>query len=268
MTADMDLRLGDCLEVMAAAPQGSVNVIVTSPPYNLGIDYGSFYDDSIPRANYLDWLGRWANQVPRVLAEEGSLFINLGGKPSDCWGPIKAVEVVEEESGLRLQNIIHWIKSIAIDGKTKGHVKPINSTKYINDAHEYIFHFTRTGEVTLDRLAVGVPYTDVSNLKRDTRGKNGNLRCRGNTWFIPYETIQSRDKDRPHPATFPVALPEMCIKLHGVERCRLVLDPFMGIGTTGLACQKLGVNFLGVEINPEYFKEAQRRLMLAQVEAS
>ena len=84
--------------------------------------------------------------------------------------------------------------------------------------------------------------------------------CRGNTWFIPYETIQRRDRDRPHPATFPVRLPEQCLKLHGLSRIKTVLDPFLGLGSTAVACARLGVDFIGTEIDEDYLNEAADRI--------
>ena len=97
----------------------------------------------------------------------------------------------------------------------------------------YILHLTKRGDVELDRLAIGVAYQDKSNVERWGR-KLGvprrDVRCRGNTWFVPYKTIKSRDKQRPHPASFPARIPEMCMRLHGLPRIQTVLDPFMGIG--------------------------------------
>ena len=134
--------------------------------------------------------------------------------------------------------------------------KPINSTRYVNDCHEYIVHLTKSGDVPLDRLAVGVEYQDKSNVSRwNSAGQD--LRCRGNTWFVPYRTIQSRDKDRPHPATFPVKIPQMCVRLHGLKRTRRVVDPFLGIGSSAVACVQLGVNFVGFEMDPDYCAQAQ-----------
>ena len=144
---------------------------------------------------------------------------------------------------------------------TFGHFKPINSPRFLNDCHEYVFHFTKSGRVELNRLALGVPYQDKSNIARwsHTRGKD--LRCRGNTWFVPYETIQSREKERPHPATFPVQLAEWCIKLHGASRVRSMLDPFLGIGNSAVAAQRCGVKrFIGFEIDDAYLAEAKRRI--------
>ena len=85
------------------------------------------------------------------------------------------------------------------------------------------------------------------------------MRDRGNTWFIPYDTIQKR-KDRPHPASFPVRLPEMCIKLHGLRDGMVILDPFLGIGSTAVASYRLGVSFMGFEIDKQYIDETILRL--------
>ena len=145
--------------------------------------------------------------------------------------------------------------------RSYGHFKPINSKRFLNDCHEYIFHFTKTGRVEIDRLALGVPYQDKSNISRWSHTRGSDLRCRGNTWFIPYETIQSRARERPHPATFPVQLAEWCIKLHGVSRAHTMLDPFLGIGNSALAAQRCGVKkFIGFEIDQTYLAEAKHRV--------
>jgi site-specific DNA-methyltransferase (adenine-specific) len=221
------------------------------------------YDDTVDRASYLDWLEQWAVKVKRVLHTRGSLFLNIGGKPSDPWGPMEAAMRLRKH--FSLQNTIHWIKAIAIDKTAAGdghgpdeeinlgHIKPINSRRYLSDAHEYVFHFTMTGDVELDRLAVGVPYKHKSNITR-WKSAGRDLRCRGNTWFIPYQTIVSRDRQRPHPATFPSRLAEMCMRVHGLSRVGLVMDPFMGTGSTALACLHLGVSFVGFEIDAQYFE--------------
>jgi len=162
-----------------------------------------------------------------------------------------------------LQNTIHWIKSIAIDDRTSGHFKPINSKRFLNDCHEYIFHFTLNGKIGIDRLALGVPYQDKSNIARWSHTSGHDTRCRGNTWFIPYQTIQSREKERPHPATFPAQLAEWCIKLHGLSRVKSMLDPFLGIGNSAIAAKKCGVRrFIGFEVDNTYLVEARRRLEL------
>jgi site-specific DNA-methyltransferase (adenine-specific) len=170
-----------------------------------------------------------------------------------------------------LQNIIHWVKSIAIekalagtrsglkDDLAVGHYKPINSGRFLNDCHEFVFHFSPLGSTPIDRTAIGVKYQDRSNVTRWQRAGAG-VRCRGNTWFLPYDTIQSRDKERPHPATFPWRLPAYCLRLHGLDRIRLAVDPFLGLGSSAVACAKLGVNFVGFELDEHYLKEAIARV--------
>ncbi len=251
------LYLGDCfLGLEHLIHPESVDVLVTSPPYNIGVSYNG-YDDRIPRNEYLAWMKRWAMLVQRVLKPAGSLFLNIGSKPSDPWIPFDVAAQLREI--FVLQNVIHWIKSIYIENASYGdevslsvgHFKPINSKRFVNDTHEYVFHFTKTGTVELDRLAIGAPYKDNSNTNRWKSGGKG-IRCRGNTWFIPYSTIQSRSTDRPHPASFPPELAEMCIKLHGLSRVELVMDPFLGIGNTAIACARLSVPMVGFEIDSTY----------------
>jgi site-specific DNA-methyltransferase (adenine-specific) len=257
----------DCLEIFRQLPPHSVDVIVTSPPYNLGIQY-SRYDDSLSQSDYLEWTHTWIAAAAKALRPDGSMFLNVGAKPSDPWTAMDVAQAARPH--LRLQNIIHWIKSIAIDrdsagasaGLTRdlaiGHYKPINSDRFLNDCHEFIFHFTPQGATPLDRLALGVPYQDRSNVGRWAAASDG-VRCRGNTWFIPYETIQRRDRDRPHPATFPSRLPEQCLRLHGLNRIELAMDPFTGLGSTAVACARLGIGFVGAEIDEAYLSEAIAR---------
>jgi len=269
--APITLYEGDSVRGMGRTiPPGSADVVVTSPPYNLGVAYAS-YDDARPRQEYLRWVGRFGRAVDRALSEDGALFLNLGGPPSDPEWPW----VVARAAGRRLvlQNVIHWVKSIAIGrahaGRSSGlerdlavgHYKPVNSHRYVNSAHEYVFHYTRRGDLSLDRLAIGVPYQDPSNQGRWSTGASGR-RCRGNTWFLPYPTIQRRATDRPHPA-FPPELPEWCLRLHGVAKVRLAVDPFVGIGPSAVAALRLGVPFVGFDIEPAYLSEARRALTAA-----
>ena len=256
---------------MPAFPAGSIDAIVTSPPYNLGIRYRS-YADRLPRERYLRWTSEWVAAAARWLAADGSLFLNVGAKPTDPWTAIDIALAARPH--LQLQNTLHWIKSIAIDRDAAGagagldrdlalgHYKPINSRRFVNDCHEFVFQFSQEGDVAVDRLALGVPYQDPSNVTR-WQAAGGGMRCRGNTWFMPYETIQSRDKDRPHPATFPVRLPEYCLRLKGLNGVREVADPFLGLGSTAVACARLGVNFVGIELDEGYLKEAIDRAKAA-----
>jgi site-specific DNA-methyltransferase (adenine-specific) len=261
-----DLRVIDCIVGMQTLKDSSVDVVVTSPPYNLGIKYTE-YEDKKSREDYLEWSCLWASEIKRVLKEMGSFFLNLGACPSN---PMIVHELVvalcSEDVGFVLQNTFHWIKSITIRTNagtqlSVGHFKPLSSHRYVTDCHEYIFHLTKGGQTRLDRLSIGVPYSDKSNIARWAHTGGRDVRCRGNNWFIPYRTIVNREKDRPHPATFPVELAANCIKVHGVHKDTVVLDPFLGIGHSALAAKQCGVeHFIGFDIDPGYVDLARKAL--------
>ena len=262
------LYLGDCVDIMRTFDPASIGALVTSPPYNIGIKYRS-YEDDMPRTEYLNWTDQWVRAASRVLQPDASFFLNVGAKPTDPWIALEVAQVARRY--FKLQNTIHWVKAIAIDRDATGaslpldrdvaigHYKPINSDRFVNDCHEFIFHFTPGGRTRLDRRAVGVPYQDRSNIAR-WASAGGGLRCRGNTWFIPYETIQNRDRDRPHPASFPPKIPEQCLRLHGVARAGTVLDPFFGLGNSAIAAVQLGLDVVGIELDEGYLREAAERL--------
>jgi site-specific DNA-methyltransferase (adenine-specific) len=279
------IYLEDCLDFMTKLEKDQqlrllVDVIVTSPPYNINKEYG-FYRDNKGRDEYLDWIYQVASRSLSILNENGSFFLNIGGTPSDQFLPFD-VAIKFKDAGYQLQNTIHWIKSISFEeedvGKSNetarnnqdnpynnnnssgfaiGHFKPIVSPRFLTDCHEYIFHFTKNAAVKLDKLAIGVPYQDKTNIGR-WKSARQDRRDRGNTWFIPYPTV---NESRPHPAVFPEKLPFLCIKLHGVKDNLLVYDPFMGTGTTALACLRLKVNYIGTEIDEEYIKIATENIV-------
>jgi site-specific DNA-methyltransferase (adenine-specific) len=254
------LKQIDCVLGMQELAAESVDLVVTSPPYNLGIKYRK-YEDTRSREEYLTWSVQWAAEVKRILKPEGSFFLNLGSSPSNPLAPHELI--VELKHLFTLQNTFHWIKSITIETKageqvSAGHFKPLQGSRYVNDCHEFIFHLTHTGDVKLDRLAVGVPYSHKSNITRWAHTEGKDVRCRGNNWFIPYKTILSRSKDRPHPATFPTELAVNCIKIHGHTPELVMLDPFVGIGHSALAARQCKLKqFIGFDIDAEYLQVAR-----------
>ncbi len=263
---DFNLYLQDCIAGMREhVADESVDLVVTSPPYNLGINY-STYKDTKTSDKYLEWTVEWAAEVKRVLKPEGALFLNVGASPKNPWMPHEVA--LQLRNLFCLQNTIHWIKSITVHEKATpddpisvGHFKPINSKRFINDCHEFVFHFTKKGNVAVDRIAAGVPYADKSNIKRWAHTGGRDKRCRGNAWYIPYETIQSRKGERPHPATFPIKLATRCIELHGSDPAETtMMDPFLGIGHAALAAGECEVNqFIGFDIDEGYLEEAKER---------
>ena len=273
MPTTIQLTHGDCLDGMSRMPSGKTNLVVTSPPYNLGIDYNT-YKDTDNRPAFIAWCLEWAREVQRVMTDDASFFLNVGAAPKNPLLPhqlLLALTGGEDSPLFVLQNTFHWVKSISIEtrsGETlsAGHFKPINSPRYVNDCHEYVFHFTKSGNVNLDRRGAGVPYTDKSNIKRWGHTEGKDQRCRGNTWFIPYDTIINRAKDRPHPATFPIGLVEQCIRIHGMGKDTHLLDPFNGIGTSAVAAKRSNIaSYTGFDIDKDYLAVTRERLEVEEI---
>jgi site-specific DNA-methyltransferase (adenine-specific) len=218
---------GDCLSVLPTLEAETVDVVVTSPPYNIGISYRG-YDDRRAEDEYLDWLIQISRELRRVMKADSSFFLNISGSSSAPWLPFELI--VRLRPLFVLQNHIVWIKSIATKGDAVGHFKPVGGQRFLHHNHEHLFHLTLSGDVKLDRLAIGVPFKAAK--------------------FH-------------HPSTFPVALPRWCIRLHGRQDA-LVLDPFMGTGTTVVAAELEGARGIGIELDPAYAAIAQARLAEAR----
>ena len=291
------IHVQDCVDGMRSLPANSIDIVATSPPYNLGIQYGSYQDDK-PRQEYLLWLDSVFQSVKHCLKDDGHFWLNVGYSNLDPWVGMDVAQVARKH--FALQNSFVWVKSITIDDITTGHFKPINSDRFANPTWEHMFHFTKTGSVKCDRLSIGVPYMWECNLDQSGRTKgriakrygfanikdfNKNAdaatklkvenefaekmkkakprpekRCRGNSWFVPYDTIKNRDKHRgSHPATFPISLIENCIQFSGLKSGILV-DPFMGSGTSAIAALKQGLQYIGFDIDQNYTKFAIDRI--------
>ncbi|MEW4454490.1 DNA modification methylase [Bremerella sp. JC817] len=253
---NVEVWCGDSLTLMRErmAPK-SVDVAVTSVPYNVGKDYGT-YDDDRPETEYLDWLAGCFETIHGVLKDDGSFFLNIDSPNSNPWRAMKVAEIAGRI--FSLQNRIIWAKTITADGQSHGQFSPNGSDRYLDHTWEFVFHFTKTGEQKIDRLAIGVPYADKGNLRRN--GTTSDLRCAGDVWFIPHPTITNRSERGFHPCPFPVELAERCIKLHGIKESLFVLDPFNGSGSSTEAMARLCVDGIGIDIDPAYCEFAVERL--------
>ena len=175
--ADYIFYLQDCLiGMLETIEENSIDIVVTSPPYNIGKDYGN-NRDNLSRKGYLTWIDAIFKGIKRVLKEDESFFLNIGNTPIEQWISHDVSSVAR--SYFSMQNRIIWIKSISIKksdvGKSNstvlsdfsaGHFKPVNSSRFLSSCYEDIFHFTNNGNVKLDKDAIGVPYQDKSNIGR------------------------------------------------------------------------------------------------------
>lgn len=169
---------GDARLFLPGMPASIVDVIVTSPRYNFGKNYPGVNDKTSSEV-YFDEMHSLAKGLLHVGKPDVACFLNVGTRGAD---PLHDVHVAEEflRAGWVLQERIIWQKATE-DGR--GHFTPISSERYLNNLWESIFLFTKDGKLPLDRLAIGVPYTDQSNIKRWNSGKS--VHCRGDVWHIP-----------------------------------------------------------------------------------
>jgi len=134
----------------------------------------------------------------------------------------------------------------------RGHYQPITlRSPTPNYCHEYLFTYFKPPELKLDRLSIGCAFADKTNLKRGTRGQHGDLHCLGDVWWIPYKTTGATKKkataDLEHSYGFPEELVERVIKVANLAPGSVVLDPFMGSGTTAVVAKRLGHSVIGIE---------------------
>ena len=230
---------------MKEVKSSSVKVCVTSPPYfrrkKYEIQYRSY-------SEYRDYLTQVWKEVYRVLSDDGLFFVNIGNSFDNQF---KSFDVAHDlvDIGFNFVQPVIWVK---------GHHSPVQGKSHLNHLYEYIFIFSKTREYELQRLAIGVPYKDKSNIGRWKVAKQ-DLRCRGDVWFINYETVQ-RHSEKLHDAIFPKELPELCIKLASKDPDDLVLDPFLGSGTTILAADSVGRPSVGYEVNESYEGVIRKKL--------
>ena len=232
-------------ESMDELQDGSIDVIITSPPYNRGKNYSSddknIYNDKKPEQEYLDFLKSIWKECLRVASESAILFLNIGDSARDQ-GISEKVAISAEDAGwIRIQDIV-WVKSIY----GKGHYTPSGRSKRFNNVWEHIYMFAKDkAKYKLDTKAMGIPYADKSNIGRYG---DSDLRDPGNIFHICYEKTTGASVKKGHDAPFPIGLPYACIK--SVPNAKFILDPFLGTGTTLAAANVLNLKGIGYEKYP------------------
>jgi len=223
----------------------SIDLIVTSPPYNRGKTYssdqGDIFNDNKEEREYLAFLTIVWKECLRVSKSTAVFFLNIGDSAADQGLSEKVALSAEDAGWIRIQDII-WMKSFL----GKGHYTPSGGNKRLNNLWEHVYLFVKNKqEYELDPKAIGIPYADKSNIGRYSKI---DLRDAGNLWLIPYEKTTGISIKKGHDAPFPIGLPYRCIKL--IPNVLKVLDPFGGTCSTLGACLKLGIEGIAYEMYP------------------
>jgi site-specific DNA-methyltransferase (adenine-specific) len=237
----VELLHGDCLELMPSIPDKSIDLVITSPPYNCGIEYDS-WDDNLEYDEYKEWCKKWMIEIKRVLKDNGRFAINIllemGIENNQKRvSPFAMFYNLIENIGMFPFGSPVWVDSHRVKYTAWG--SWLKSTSpYIYCPYEVILlgynkSWRRTGEtnITKDEFMMG---------------------CSG-IWKL---RTQTREITK---ANFHQDLPDMCLKLLSAFG-DTILDPFMGSGTTGVSCIQNNRNFIGIEISKNYFKIAEKRI--------
>jgi site-specific DNA-methyltransferase (adenine-specific)/site-specific DNA-methyltransferase (cytosine-N4-specific) len=247
---------------------GSVDMVITSPPY---ADRRKNSYEGRHSSVYVDWFIPIAEQIKRVLKGSGSFFLNIKAhcdKGERDLYVMKLVIAIKEDLGFRFTDEFSWTK-LGVPGKFKGRFK---------NAFEPVYHFTKSKDFTFNPYDVATKAKDVSlaRYKRKACGESNNgsglagmrkeitsdLALPSNHIHLVQKSNQHTIQSK-HPAVFPVELPEFFIKAFSNDG-EIILDPFMGSGTTGVACVNLNRDFIGIEQDDKYYEIAKKRIKEAE----
>ena len=252
--ADFILYQGNCLDLLSQIPNGFVNLVVTSPPYNLG----KSYESRLEVDEYLSQQGRVIKECVRALDDRGSMCWQVGNYVDK--GKIVPLDIVLypifSSSGLHLRNRTVW---------HFGH--GLHASKRFSGRYEVILWLTKGDEYTFNLDAVRVPqkYPKKKHFKGPKRGQpSGNPLGKnpGDIWEIPNVKANHVEKTI-HPCQFPVELIERLV-LSMTNKGDWVLDPFIGVGTTAIAALMHKRKAIGSETMPEYVQIAKERIRMAE----
>jgi site-specific DNA-methyltransferase (adenine-specific) len=229
--------------VMTPIPDNSVGLAFTSPPYNVGKDY----DDDMSLENYLALIGQVASEVYRVLCPGGRYVVNIANLGRKPYIPLHAYfyEIHQEVGFLPMGEII-WRKAKGASGNCAWGSWQSAKAPRLRDLHEYLLVFTKE--------KFGRPDKGESDITRDEF-----MAATLSIWEINAESA----KRVGHPAPFPVALAERVIRLYSYVG-DVVLDPFMGSGTTAVAAVQNQRHYVGFDISAEYCTLAEERILIAK----
>jgi adenine-specific DNA-methyltransferase len=252
--ADCILFEGDCLDLLSTVPDKFVQLVVTSPPYNLGKPYETRLD----LAEYLAQQERVIRECVRVLGDRGSICWQVGNYVDN--GEIVPLDLVLypifSSLNLHLRNRVVW-----------HFAHGLHATKRFSGRYEVILWFTKTNDYVfnLDPIRVPQKYPNKKYFKGPKKGQlSGNPLGKnpGDIWDIPNVKANHVEKTI-HPCQFPVELIERLV-LSMTNENDWVLDPFIGVGTTAIASLIHNRRAIGAEIDPKYVGIAKERINAAE----
>lgn len=247
---------GDALELLKELEDGSVDLTVTSPPYNIGKEY----ERVLPLNEYLDWCALWMQEIHRVTKANGAFWLNLGYVEVPARAKaLPLVYLLWDRIPFYVVQEVVWNYGAGVACRQRFSPRNEKFLWCVKDPKDYVFNLDDVRD---------------PDVKYPNQKKNGKLRCNplgknpSDVWLFPKVT-SGADRSSPertaHPAQYPIAVVERIIRASSNEG-DLVLDPFMGSGSTAEAAMRSGRRSLGFEILPEYLGIVEERLGRVETE--
>ena len=240
---------GDCLDVLPKVVPGSARLVFADPPYNIGLDYGEGYNDSMDRSDYVAWTTKWIRLLVPTLTADGSLWVLINHE----WAA--DMEIAIRESGLRVRDWITWYESFGV-----------NCSKKFNRTSRRIFHAVKDPKNFVFRSkAVNRP-SDRQTIYHDSRA-NPDGKIWDDVWgvkpAIPRLVGTAKERITGFPTQLPIALLRPIVACAS-ETGDLVIDPFSGSGTTGVVSVGMNRRYLGIERSRRFRDLSYQRILNTQ----
>ncbi|VTS05275.1 DNA-methyltransferase [Tuwongella immobilis] len=251
------IYIGDCLQLLPRWPAATMDLIFADPPFNIGYEYDR-YNDRRSRADYLQWTEDWLAAIKRMLKPTGSVYVAIGDEF------VAELKVRLDALGLTMRNWIIWHYTFGV-----------NCTQKFNRSHAHILYYVADPKrFTFNADAVRVPsarQTAYADPRANPRGKlpddtwvlrpQADERCfspHDDTWAVSRVCGTFKERTN-HPCQMPEAILERILRV-STNPGDWVLDPFAGSGTTLAVAKRLGRQFLGCELSPDYASGIEQRL--------
>jgi site-specific DNA-methyltransferase (adenine-specific) len=233
---------GDCVEELARVPDGAARLVFADPPYNVGVDYGDGGEaDLLPDDEYMRWAESWLSECKRVLTDDGSLWVLISDEFAAEYG------VTLKRLGFTIRNWLVWYESFGVNCANKFNRTKRHLFYCVKDAERFVFHPEAVGRPSARQV-----------LYNDARAEEGG-KLWDDVWAIPRLTGTSSERLDDFPTQLPLALLRPIVEVAS-DPGDLVIDPFNGSGTTGVAAVTSGRRYLGIERSATFAELADLRI--------
>jgi DNA modification methylase len=243
----------DIVKGLSQLETGSVDCVVTSPPYWKGFSYEAYFNSYL---QYIEWVEKWLIEIKRVLKNDGNFWLNCMNDSETTVRAFDLMRVATDKVMFKLHDTVVWYRYNS---------QPANTDRQLTNQIEYIFWLRHTSDgVCIDKKTVYEKNPEVFKTKNV-----------GNVWEIPFNSNKKKlkglefgrkeTKSKWGHSGFPEKLVETCLYLT-TKKGDLVVDPFSGSGTTGVVCKRLGRRFIGFDLYKPYVEIANKRIEDTQKE--